>query len=216
MPPVSAMIIGSSFVNRLNTFISESRYNQCRYENLRFKAGFAEVYIEGVGGLNASGLHHVYDYGFSTCPPDNDIIVCHAGGNDLAWRESLNVAVDLYDYATHVCEDFGVKHFVCCNVLNRYSVNGKGTLKFDVSEILFNQRAADLNQKLSLMFDTPSLHYWDLRSLEEPFYISGSDGVHLTHEGMQPYLREMRGAVLKYSNRLRGSPDWVPNSVMWQ
>ena len=198
-------IIGSSFVSRLDNFIKANE----QLWNFGLDPDFARVAVHGIGGLTVPNLQ-CHDTRLAWQTPD--IVILHCGANDLSRdkRPSLNVAIDLHDYAQHLRHDFHVDHVVMCSALKCYSVKEDGTLKFGISEDIFNDKVSQLNVHLSYLFDSPSLHFWDLASLQGLYTsvtgIDWWDGVHLNLSGMKKYYRELCGAIVTYAKPLQADP----------
>lgn len=209
-------IIGSSFVKRFDRFVHTRGQDGHFVDPARVNLGFAydavRVRMNGVSGLTVQSLRQKYDPEFQKFIPD--IVVCHAGGNDLARRDSLSVAADIFDFGELVTECYGVEHFIVCSTLRRYSTRADKSLKFGISEEDFALKAAELNLRLSHFFDSEKLHFWQLSTLMGP--VTGpaaidNDGVHLNDTGLKKYFREIRGLILKYSNRLHAERRWSHN-----
>ena len=207
---VSVSIIGSSFTARFRSYVNDPLCRSRR--NLGLNNAFARVYTDGIPGLQVSGLPQ-FDTHLAYARPD--IVIIHCGGNDLAHKSSLTVAMDLYDFANHLVRDFGVEHVIVCSTLKRFSTNKDGTLKFGITPDQFAAKADDLNFRLANVFDDNHLHFWEMTSLHGPITSItgiGKDGVHLSRDpGLKKYFREMRGIILRYGNRMHAANNWVQN-----
>lgn len=204
---IQICVIGSSFVKRLDdytrqTFGAEKRKNLGLTNSVR-------VRVLGRPGFNVADFERSFLPALLRDLPD--VVICHAGGNDLAKRSSADVAADIHAFGSLLTQKHGVKHFVICSTLMRYSKNNRGTLKFEISESDYQQKAGTLNTRLrSTMFVGSRLHFWELNSLSGkligPAAIS-RDGVHLNQRAMKKYYREMRGAVLKFAGLVRADRE---------
>lgn len=197
---ITASVIGSSFVARLSSYISDC--DEC--ENFGFEyCNVDATRVWGRGGLRATQLFETYSHPISHLRPD--LLICQIGGNDLARSSASAVYANILDFARTCISSYGVQHFVILSTLPRFCTEGRETLKFGISEGEFLSKSMQLNRLLAANFNTDSLHFWELRTLTGPQIGLGyicSDGVHLNTEGMYRYYYQIRGAILKYSKRM--------------
>ena len=202
---VRAKVIGSSFVTNLADYIADPQHGGL-LSNMQLDPDFATVEVSGVRGLRVHKLP-TFKPDLETNTPD--LVIMHCGGNDLAKRDSLSVAVEMHDFASYLVEDLHVDKVVMLSTLKRFSVRSDGCLKYGIPENVFHAKAFDLNLRLSHLFDNNHMYFWDLRTLQgEQTCWTGlaEDGVHLNEVGMKKYYREIRGAIIESAEEIHGTP----------
>ena len=118
---VDVIIVGSSLVKRFGQFVG-ARADNCPFvdgsrRNLGLRVDFARVSVHGISGLAAARLDECKAL-IARSPPN--IVVCHVGGNDLARRDSLATAADIFDFGVWCTETCGVDHFIETNFIILY------------------------------------------------------------------------------------------------
>ena len=181
--PTRVLILGHSFIHRLQSFIV-SRYSLSFLSNLQLSKNL-HIRWQGIGGRTVSKVVK-YDLGVvgSFAP---EIVIVQLGSNDLTSMSAAKTGSAIEDLARLLFECYGVK-LVCVRqtIFRRDSPS-------------FNKQVKLLTQYLKVVLEPlPYVIYWRHRGFwncKTRFF--ARDGVHLNSLGQYKFFRSLRGAVLK-------------------
>ena len=192
--PASVMILGHSFVRRLEGFMLDHfGYNH----NMGFSYNTAEVMFRGIGGRTVDKLESEDLPMIEHFRPD--IVYLEMGTNDLANPSNRPEVIGskLDDFANK-CHAAGVGITILGQTIFRYPPNDE---RYTSKYTKFNKRVIDLNTYTSVVLD-PTINdqamYWrhiGLWNSKHPI-IRIEDGVHLTDVGNYKYFKSVRGAIV--------------------
>lgn len=193
VPPVRVLIIGHSFVRRLEEYVSHS--------NLRHNMGLSTdnhlVSYASIPGGRIDNITSLFTLIESTRP---DMIVIDVGTNDLDSSTPAHLlARRLVNLATHIHSQFNITQVVVLEVLFR-TLSGR----YSPQSKFFNARVHQFNNMCrSLICRNPSAtplsfrhHYGMVDDWQQ--YIS--DGVHLNNFGLFKYFRSIRSVIIRFTN----------------
>ena len=186
------LIIGHSFVHRLQAFVQKRRHTEC----LSSLHSNAVVIFHGIGGRTISKFRE-YDFDVvQEIAPD--IIILELGSNDLVKLPPQTVGSELESLVQDLHNIFSIKFVVVGQVLRRYTKDS----------VDFNCKVGKLHQYLKVVLERlPYCYYWRHRGFwnsNQNLYLS--DGVHLNSLGNYKFMRSIRGAILK-ALKLVGVPQ---------
>ena len=195
--PAIAMVIGHSFVRRLQQFHSSTFGH---YFNLGFSYSQLQVVYYGHSGLTVQDVMYYHLASIDQIKPD--IIYLELGTNDLCSPTAtpMSVGNDLRLLVTQLL-NLGVKFVVTGQVIFR---RGRGIPRAVPG---FNRRVVTLNHYCARLLGTHSLpnsYFWHHRGMWHPAcQVLARDGVHLNRQGMVKQGRSIRGALLYALRRIR-------------
>ena len=175
------LILGHSFIRRLNSFITDSTHLNHRFmihEPAQFK-------WHGVGGRTVEkaircDLHVVESFA-------PHIVILQLGTNDLSHLDPLVAASAIEDLVGILYEEHSVRQICVCQTL------------IHENDAAFNVRVKALTKYLKVLLEPiPYCFFWGHRGFwntSQRYF--ARDGVHLNKLGHYKYYRSLRGAVLK-------------------
>lgn len=182
-----AMILGHSFVRRLDDYIRRSRPSRTikRSFNVEEKC---QVSILGIGGRTVEKIIQ-NDLGqIRTISPR--IIVLEIGSNDLCDTKDTVASIvnRIVDFVYRLHQDFSVEMVMLCQVIPRRSEPFNG----------YNQAVLDFNKGITDALSAVTFaKTWRHRGLYcPPSNIYTRDGIHLNENGNKALYRSYRGAIL--------------------
>ncbi|XP_062593187.1 uncharacterized protein LOC134254668 [Saccostrea cucullata] len=192
MAPIRVVIIGHSFIRRLQDFIARNTEN----DNLRLYSHLFDVQFLSEGGLTVDRMARGPK--FTTFDPPPQIVFLQIGGNDL---DNTHLAAEtlvrkIQSYVNYLVLGCGVRHVVIGQILRR---NRRGD---------YNSRVVEANcclKNWASSLDNITFHhhhgFWkDLSFLS-------ADGVHIRcsrtdSSQMRKYLQSVKRAVLRASRSI--------------
>jgi lysophospholipase L1-like esterase len=208
----SCLILGDSQIRNLNSSMLPEAGDLVSKPSpylKNFGIEGLEVRMCGVGGrtiakLRQWDLHHVGVY-------SPDIIIIHAGGNDLANGESPEyVALELVNLAAHILHKFpNTKHVIFSGVPQRHPRSDGQISKYPLPE--------EFNVEIPVVHKTISnfIQKWENIHLWQHKFFTGhskllSDGVHFNQRGQYLFYKSLRDCLAKAA---RNWWDWSGKSV---
>jgi len=175
------LILGHSFIRRLNNFITESRHL-----DHRFLIHEAAVFKwQGAGGRTVAKTMRCDLHVVKAFAPH--IVILQLGTNDLSHLDPLVVGSEIEELVCHLYNSYNVKLVCVCQTLYRQT------------DSAFNTRVRALTKYLKVLLEPlPYCLFWGHRGFwntKQRFF--ARDGVHLNKLGHYKFYRSLRGAVLK-------------------
>ena len=186
------LIIGHSFVHRLQAFVQKRRHTEC----LSSLNSNAEVIFHGIESRTISKFREYDPDVVKEIAPD--IIILELGSNDLVKLPPQTVSSELESLVQDLHNTFSIKFVVVSQVLRRYTKDS----------VDFNCKVGKLHQCLKVVLERrPYCYYWrhsGFWNCNPNLYLS--DGVHLNSLGNYKFMRRIGGAILK-ALKLVGVPQ---------
>ena len=191
--PQSVLIVGHSFVHRLEEYISQSDLH-----NFSLSASKYTIFFKSFPGGHIRDLSRVYQFIL-----DNSIqvVLIDLGTNDIDSQinPSHLLAIQLYTMANHMVRDLGVKQVAIMEVFFRTQ-----TGKFAPKLPEFNTRIHQFNNKTKIMCksvhkSSRQIHFLHHSGLVDNWAQYIVDGVHLTKQGLLKYYKSFRSSIIQHS-----------------
>lgn len=186
---MSILFIGSSHINRLESFIR--RKDQVS----PFLVQDTSIHFHGLSGAKICSSSHfnTFDRAISNHKPKSLII--HVGGNDLDQRGmDLDGASIIALRLVAICKLFLAKHnlekIICVQLMSRSKTRHINVQSYNNLVIAVNRQ---LKYELS---SCSNVVYWRLKGIKNCVDNLYQDGVHFNEKGLLKYYRNLRGAVL--------------------
>ena len=188
-PPV-VLVLGHSFISRLNHFISRDPSK----DNLALEKTSVLSFMFDVGHDNQPGnifsASSQLDLVWELSP---DAVVLDIGSNDLCdrWSTPETTMAAIVDLALRITRIPSVRHVLVCEIIPR--------LFLPKWKPNYNAHVHETNRLLATVLEgLPNVHFWRHRSFSQiPRKLFLQDGFHLNDVGMLRYYRTIRGAVMK-------------------
>ena len=187
-PTPRVLVLGHSFVRRLQEFAAQTRSGGTYDLNLELSR-VCSVFFHGIGGRTVDKTIK-YDLAKirSTAP---NIVILELGSNDLCDKDSdpESIALSIVALAELLRTDLKLRFVVVCEVIARLKEPFCG----------YNQKAAQTNGHLrESLRETPATKCWQHRGLIQPSHnaVYAPDGIHLNSMGNKALYRSYRGAIL--------------------
>lgn len=195
MASPSVLVLGSSHVNRLSSFINSSP----KLHN--FDQHRCNIVFTGISGGKILNDNHLRVFENAIRAHRPAWIIIHIGGNDLDRKdisvEDVHLLILKYiNLLRTFCRRYSVK-FVVCQLLFRERTR-------NLLPDCYNQMVLEANKSLkSECKHYDDIVYWKLRGLKNSVENIFSDGVHLNRQiGLPKYYRCIRGAILYLSRHV--------------
>lgn len=193
------MLIGHSFIRRLQTYSERSGHASDPYANLRLDRNQFRLSFIGLPGASVNGARSLQPQLHTIQTIHPDIVFLEIGSNDLCDPnlEPRILAQNVISLARFIHIGYNVQCVVIGSILPRVGSTWRS----------YNTRVIVTNEYLR-EFSIPEvgLYFWRHRGFTDcsvnPF---SGDGVHLNPQGMQKYVRSIRWAVLSYKSKLMRS-----------
>ncbi|XP_069136651.1 uncharacterized protein [Argopecten irradians] len=189
MERISVLIMGHSFVRRLEGQMSGSWYN------LGFDESLMAIHCCGRGGGKVGHLLQS-DMSRALARHRPAVVVLQIGGNDLdsPLCEDLSgrLARDIFSIASWMVSGFGVASVCVMQLMYRSKTRHAPVDNYNSAVDVVN---ANLR---TLCADSSDCFFWRHKGLKTGiFSCLSQDGVHLSRKGSRKYILSVRGAVLK-------------------
>ena len=177
------LIIGHSFVHRLEAFVQKKRHKYA-FTSL---SDIADIHFHGVGGRTIEKFRKFDLEVVRQVAPQ--IIILELGSNDLVKLAPETVGSELENLVRDLHDIHSVEVVVVGQVLRRRTRDS----------VQFNYKVGQLHQYLKVVLEHfPFCYYWRHRGFwncKQDLHLP--DGVHLNNLGYYKFTRSIRGAVLK-------------------
>ena len=188
------LIIGHSFVHRLEAFVQKKRHKHA-FTSL---SDIAYIHFHGVGGRTIEKFRKFDLEVVRQIAPQ--IIILELGSNDLVKLAPETVGSELENLVRDLHDIHSVEVVVVGQVLRRRTRDS----------VQFNYKVGQLHQYLKVVLEhLPFCYYWRHRGFswncKRDLYLP--DGVHLNNLGYYKCTRSIRGAVLKAVKEVSVSVD---------
>jgi len=187
------LVIGHSFVKRLNTDISK-HFDSRTSPDFALSAN-CQIVLHGYGGRTVTQLRDKDCRFLSDLSPD--VVIMDIGTNDLSSLRPEVVGSAIEEFVSFIRSKVrSVRSVGVCLVIPRSHKGTSSPLE------AFNSRAAILNNYLRVVLeDIPGVFVWEHRKLcthaKAQQFLLIRDGVHLNPHGQYVLYRSYRGAILR-------------------
>ena len=194
------LILGHSFVRRLNVFLHQSRD---RRTVPGFDLSSVDLSFLGVGGRTVPKTLQFDIAKVKALQPE--IIILELGSNDLCsvGRHPESVGSDIEHLVSFLHDHCGAAFVVACQVIHRSNTSTH------IPD--YNVKVDVLNQYLQVVLE-PLVYadFWYHRGLRNPSIpVLCRDGVHLNDHGNYTLYRSYRGAILFALKQISGGEGRV-------
>ena len=197
MDKCKLLIFGHSIIKKIGFSLTNVDGNYAA--SLRLAETFAEVKIEGIGGLTITRAKRLVSYKQYF---DTDLIYVQIGDNDFKAKESdrrslAETASEIMEFARMIKELFPrVKRIVLGALLPRFE-SSKFNLSHEEAEIYRDWANMVNSELLKLAIDFEWIDIWYHNFVFNANSINNfEDGIHFDNIGEKKYIKSLRGAVI--------------------
>ena len=190
---VDVLILGHSFVKRADRYLTSRQVT-----NFGMRSPYHNVSLLGKSGAHVMDVIQLF-HSRNSSP---HIVVIDVGTNDLTdvHIPTHVLATQVYNWAKHLINHYGVLHVVILEVLPRTTWGRHG------ASPSFNARVVRYNAMIkSLVFQHKEfpVSFWFHKGFPSSIESIIQDGVHLTDHGLCKYFRSIRRVILNVSRSIR-------------
>ena len=193
MKQICLMIMGHSFVRRLEDYTLNADEGYPDMFNLGFDGTKLQVYFIGQGGSILRKGQKSIQKKVSYITNTTDCILLQIGGNDLSdpLCNASSLATDIMSFASFLTEAYtSVNHVIIGQLLRRYSK--RNTADYN-DNIIYIYGKCKIN---TLVENDPNVSFWHHRGFwKNTKELMMEDGVHLNAYGMKQYAKSIQVAI---------------------
>ena len=194
MSPTISLLLGHSFVSRINNYM----WDQNKL-NFQLSLSTHKVICSGKGGLLAADLYSQFQLFLSSSRKTPHLVVLDVGTNDLdLGTPPTEVARQVYYFATKLVREFDVDKVVILEVLDRSS-SGRHAPRSSA----FSTNVKSYNEVIKTSINRanhPSkVFFWHHKRMATYPEQYIADGVHLNPKGLSKYFYSVKRAIVKFS-----------------